>query len=303
MSLLRLDGVRREIGTLVILDSVSASLAHGERVGLVGANGAGKTTLLKHLLGLLRAQTGSVRVFGLDPVSDPVGVLSRIGYLSEERELPEWMRVDELMRYTQAFHPTWDAAYARELVETFALDPSRKVKELSKGMRAQAGLLVAVAHRPELLILDEPSSGLDAMVRRDILDAIVRTVADDGRTVIFSSHLLEEVERMSDHVTMIHNGRVTLSGPIDDVRSGYQRSRVRFAASFDHPPAIATALAMEGGGRAWSVVHSGSLEQFHHSVLALGGEVVESRDATLEEIFLARAGRDRQMEAVEARSA
>ena len=151
-------------------------------------------------------------------------------------------------------------------------------------MRAQAGLLAAVAHRPELLILDEPSSGLDAVVRRDILDAIVRTVADDGRTVIFSSHLLDEVERMSDHVTLMHHGRVTLSGALDDVRRGYQRSRVRFIEHFEQPPALETALAMEGGGRTWSVVHSGSLEQFHHSVLALGGEVVESRDATLEEI-------------------
>ena len=276
------------------LDGVSFRAAAGQVYGLVGANGAGKTTLLKHLLGLLRAVSGSVRVFGLDPVRDPVGVLGRIGYLSEERELPEWMRVDELMAYTQAFHPTWDASYARQLLETFALDPSRKVKELSKGMRAQAGLITAVAHRPELLILDEPSSGLDVVVRRDILDAVVRTVADDGRTVIFSSHLLDEVERMSDHVTMIHNGRVTLSGPLDDVRRQYQRSRVRFIEHFDRPPVLAAALAMEGGGRTWSVIHSGSLEQFQHAVLTLGGEVVESRDATLEEIFLACTSRDRQ---------
>jgi ABC-2 type transport system ATP-binding protein len=198
------------------------------------------------------------------------------------------------MRYTQAYHPTWDSSYARELLETFALDTSKKIKELSKGMRAQAGLVAAVAHRPELLILDEPSSGLDVVVRRDILDAIVRTVADDGRTVIFSSHLLEEVERMSDHVTMVLDGRVTLSGELEDVRRGYRRSRVRFVEHFDQPPALDTALAMEGGGRTWSVVHNGSLEQFHHSVLALGGEVVDSRDATLEEIFLARAGRSRQ---------
>jgi ABC-2 type transport system ATP-binding protein len=288
----------RSFGGKTALDGVSFSATAGQVYGLVGTNGAGKTTLLKHLLGLLRATTGSVRVFGLDPVRDPVGVLGRVGYLSEERDLPEWMRVDELMRYTQAYHPTWDASYACELLETFALDPAKKIKELSKGMRAQAGLIAAVAHRPELLILDEPSSGLDALVRRDILDAIVRAVADDGRTVIFSSHLLDEVERMSDHVTMIQNGRVTLSGVLDDVRGAYQRSRVRFAEHFDHPPVLDTALVMEGGGRMWSVVHSGSLEQFRHSVLARGGEVVESRDATLEEIFLARAGRTRpQVEA------
>jgi hypothetical protein len=99
---------------------------------------------------------------------------------------------------------------------------------------------------------------------------------------------------MSDHVTMLHGGRVTLSGALDEVRHGYQRSRVRFTEHFEQPPVLGAALAMEGGGRTWSVVHSGSLEQFHHSVLALGGEVIESRDATLEEIFLARAGRTRQ---------
>jgi ABC-2 type transport system ATP-binding protein len=198
------------------------------------------------------------------------------------------------MRYTQAYHPTWDVAYERELLKTFALDPTKKIKELSKGMRAQAGLIAAVAHRPELLILDEPSSGLDVVVRRDILDAVVRAVADDGRTVIFSSHLLDEVERMSDHVTLMHQGRVALSGVLDEVRREYRRSRVRFVESFDQAPDIETALVMEGGGRTWSVVHSGSLEQFRHAVVARGGEIVESRDATLEEIFLARAGRNRQ---------
>jgi ABC-2 type transport system ATP-binding protein len=183
--------------------------------------------------------------------------------------------------------------YERELLETFALDPSKKIKELSKGMRAQVGLITAVAHRPELLILDEPSSGLDAVVRRDILDAIVRAVADDGRTVIFSSHLLDEVERMSDHVTLINQGRVTLNGALDEVRGAHQRSRVRFVEHFDQPPVLDTALAMEGGGRTWSVIHSGPLEQFRRSVLERGGEVIESRDATLEEIFLVRAGRGR----------
>src|SRR5262245_45437703 len=241
----------RSFGPKSALNGVTFRASAGQVYGLVGANGAGKTTLLKHLLGLLRAQSGSVRVFGLDPVRDPVGVLGRIGYLSEERELPEWMRIDELMSYTKAYHPTWDMSYARELIETFGLDPSKKIKELSKGMRAQAGLVAAVAHRPELLILDEPSSGLDAVVRRDILDAIVRTVADDGRTVIFSSHLLDEVERMSDHVTLMHHGRVTLSGPLDEVRRGYQRSRVRFVEHFDQPPVLDAALLLEGGGRTW----------------------------------------------------
>ena len=116
-------GLSRTYGDRKALDGVSFRANPGQVYGLVGSNGAGKTTLLKHLLGLLRATAGTVRVFGLDPVRDPVGVLGRIGYLSEERDLPEWMSIEELMRYTQAYHPTWDAGYARELLETFALDP------------------------------------------------------------------------------------------------------------------------------------------------------------------------------------
>src|SRR6202008_4943925 len=168
----------RRFGSTTALDSVSLSVPRGAVYGLVGANGAGKTTLIKHLLGLLRAERGSVRVFGLDPVAEPVAVLSRIGYLSEENDIPGWMRVDELMRYTRAFYPAWDEAYAEELRQAFALDPAATIKTLSKGQKAPAGLLIALAHRPELLLLDEPSSGLDPIVRRDILGAVIRTIAD-----------------------------------------------------------------------------------------------------------------------------
>ena len=154
-----------------------------------------------------------MRVFGLDPVADPVGVLSRIGYLSEENDLPGWMSVSELIRYSRAFYPQWDDAYAEELRSTFALDPAVKIKHLSKGQKARAGLLVALAYRPELLVLDEPSSGLDPIVRKDILGAVIRTIADEGRTVLFSSHLLDEVEQVADHVTMIKSGRILMSAP------------------------------------------------------------------------------------------
>jgi ABC-2 type transport system ATP-binding protein len=284
-------GLTRAFERNIALEQVDFRARQGLVYGLVGANGAGKTTLLRHVLGLLRAQAGTVRVFGLDPVRHPVEVLRRVGYLSEERELPEWMRIDELMRYTQAYYPSWDMDYARELVSTFGLDVKKKVKELSKGMRAQVGIVAAVAHRPDLLILDEPSTGLDAAVRQDILDAIVRTVADDGRTVIFSSHLLDEVERMSDHVTMVHEGRVVLDGTLETVRGAHQRSHVLFAARLERAPVIEGALAVEGGGRSWTVIHNGSLDRFRASVALQQGDVVQSRDATLEEIFVARVGR------------
>lgn len=221
-SVITVSELTRRFAAKTALDSVSLSVPRGAVYGLVGENGAGKTTLIKHVLGLLRAQSGSVRVFGLDPVADPVGVLSRVGYLSEERDLPGWMRVDELIRYTRAFYPGWDDAYADELLHAFALDASATVGDLSKGEKARVGLLIALTYRPELLVLDEPSTGLDPVVRRDILDAIVRTIADEGRTVLFSSHLLDEVERVADHVTMISHGKIVLSAPLAAIRESHR---------------------------------------------------------------------------------
>ena len=221
-SVIAISELTRRFGAKTALDAVSLSLPRGAVYGLVGANGAGKTTLIKHILGLLRAESGSVRVFGIDPVADPVGVLSRIGYLSEENDLPGWMRIAELIRYSRSFYRDWDDAYADELLRSFALDPTAKIRTLSKGQKARAGLLVALAHRPELLLLDEPSSGLDPIVRRDILGAVIRTIADEGRTVLFSSHLLEEVEEVADHVTMISEGRIALSAPLDAIRESHR---------------------------------------------------------------------------------
>ena len=229
-SVVHVSELTRRFGATTALVSVSVSLPRGAVYGLVGANGAGKTTLIRHILGLLRAQSGSVRVFGVDPVADPVAVLSRIGYLSEENDLPGWMRVDELIRYTRAFYPKWDDAYAEELRRAFALDPAAKIKDLSRGQRARAGLLIALAHRPELLVLDEPSSGLDPIVRRDILGAVIRTIADEGRTVLFSSHLLDEVEEVADHVTMIDHGRIVLSAPLDAIKESHRSLNEAFIA-------------------------------------------------------------------------
>ncbi len=226
----------RRFGATTALASVSLSVTQGVVHGLVGANGAGKTTLIKHTLGLLRAESGSVRVFGLDPVDDPVDVLARIGYLSEENDLHGWMRVDELIRYTRAFYPAWDDGYAEELRQTFALDPTARISKLSKGQKARAGLLVALAYRPELLVLDEPSSGLDPIVRRDILAAVMRTIADEGRTVLFSSHLLDEVEQVADHVTMISHGHIALSAPLQDIRESYRSLDEAFIAHVGRGP-------------------------------------------------------------------
>ncbi len=284
-----IDGLTRRFRRKTALDGVSLKVPRGFVYGLVGENGAGKTTLIKHLLGLLKPQAGSVQVFGLDPIAAPEQTLGRIGYLSENRDMPNWMRVRELMLYTKAFYPAWDDAYAEHLRATFDLDPGAKIRTLSRGQRAQAGLLAALGHRPDLLILDEPSSGLDPIVRRDILAAIIRTVADEGRTVLFSSHLLDEVERVADHVAMIHTGRLVMQGPLDDIKQGHLRVTLRFPEPQRTPPDLPGALFWEGAGTEWATVCNGQAAALKEAAAQRGAEVLEEATPSLEEIFIARA--------------
>ena len=280
----------RRFGAKTALASVSVSVLRGAVYGLVGANGAGKTTLIKHVLGLLRPESGSVRVFGLDPVAEPVAVLSRIGYLSEENDLPGWMTVDELIRYSRALYPGWDDTYAEELRQIFALDPAARIKTLSKGQKARAGLLVALAYRPELLVLDEPSSGLDPIVRRDILGAVIRTIAHEGRTVLFSSHLLDEVEQVADHVTMISQGRVALSAPLDAMKESHRCVTVRFPEPRPRPPNVAGVLRWGGAGQDWTAVCRDGWGELQAAVAAGGARIVAERAPTLDELFFAHVG-------------
>jgi ABC-2 type transport system ATP-binding protein len=283
-------GLTRRFGAKAALDNVRLTVPRGAVFGLVGVNGAGKTTFIKHVLGLLRAKEGTIRVFGRDPTADPAGVLSRIGYVSEDPDLPGWMRVGELIRYTSAFYPSWDRAFAEELRSSFALDLNAKVKHLSKGQRARTNLVLALAHRPELLVLDEPSSGLDPIVRRDILEAIIRTIAEEGRTVLFSSHLLHEVERVADRVALIDSGRVVFSGALDRIKDTHHRLTLRFPEPRPQPPALAGALTWERAGAEWVAVCNGELDALHNAATACGAQVVNQRVPSLDEIFIARVG-------------
>jgi len=278
-----ITNLSRRFGAKAALNEVSLDVPRGGVFGLVGENGAGKTTLIKHILGFFRAESGTVRVFGSDPVSKPVEVLGRIGYLSEQPDLPDWMRVHEFLRYTQAFYPTWDAHYAEQLREQFGLDPSARVRVLSKGQRAKLGLLAAQAHRPDLLLLDEPSSGLDPVVRRDILEAVIRTVSDEGRTVFFSSHLLDEIERVSDRVAMLHQGRLVLCGSLDQIKARHRRITIRFETQLSAPPRVPGALAVTGTGREWTVFCDSTRVQLPD----LGARIVNEDGASLNEIFVA----------------
>jgi ABC-2 type transport system ATP-binding protein len=288
---IEINNLGRRFAQKQALDNITLAIPRGCVFGLIGANGAGKTTLLRHILGMHYAQTGSVRVFGYDPVAHPAEVLRRIGYMSENRELPNWMRVGDLIQYTSSFYQGWDATYAEELRRMFDLDLKARVRNLSRGQRARACLLVALAHRPELLVLDEPSSGLDPAVRRDILGAIIRTIADDGRTVLFSSHLLDEVERVADTVAIMHHGRIQLCGDLDQIKESHRRVTIRFSERHLSQPALANTLNCSGADHEWTYFCLGNLQEVRQSAVALGAEIVEESHLTLDELFMASISR------------
>lgn len=274
----------------VALEGVSLSVPKGCVFGLLGESGAGKTTLIRHLIGLLRPQRGTVRVLGKDPVRDPEGTLGRIGYLSEDRDLPGWMRVDELMRYTRGLYPHWDDAFANDLRERFDLNPAQRVKTLSKGQKAKAGLVCALAHKPDLLLLDEPSSGLDPVVRRHMLSAVMRNVADEGRTILFSSHLLDEVEKVSDYVAIIHRGKLVLCDALPKILGAHRHLHVEYPKPLGAAPKLEGALHCDGQGAAWRVLCDGQSDGVRRQVAAAGARVVQETQPTLEDIFVARVG-------------
>ena len=289
--IVKFDRLSRSFGAKWALTDLTLNVPRGLVFGLVGENGAGKTTLIRHALGTLRPTQGAVRVFQLDPVTQPKEVLSRIGYLSEDRDLPDWMTVAQLIRYSQSFYRGWDESFAEELRDQFELDPHQQIKRLSRGQRARAGLLVALAHRPELLILDEPSSGLDPVVRRDILSAIIRTVADEGRTVLFSSHLLEEVERVADEVALIHQGRLGLHGLLPEILQEHKRLVLRFEIPQTNQPELPGVISWRGSGREWTALCNGGIAELRAAASECGAQIVEEGTPTLDEVFLARSGR------------
>jgi len=287
-NIIDIRNLSRHFGNKAALQDVTLQIPRGKVFGVVGENGAGKTTLIKHILGLLKAKQGSVSVFGMDPVQQPRRVLSRIGYLSEQPDYPEWMTVTQFTNYMAAFYETWDRRYATELLEMMNVDPSKKIGELSKGQQARVGLCAAQAHRPELLLLDEPSSGLDPVARNEILSAVIRTVSNEGRSVLLSSHLLDEVERVSDHLVFFSQGSMVLSEPMEAVLSKHHQVIVRFAGSLPWQKIPGVFKASEANSE-WQVFGYGEMEASIHGLRNLGAEILEQRLLSLNEAFLARS--------------
>ena len=200
-----LDGVTRFYGkTRSGVDGLTLRLAPGECYGLLGRNGAGKTTALRLVMGMLKPAAGTVRLFGLDPFAVPEKARLRVGYLAEDQEAPGMITPADLFRLYADLYPGWDDGFARSLAGRLHLPLGQKLSSMSKGQKRQAGLVAAVAHRPALLVLDEPGGGLDPVVRREFLEQVVELLSAGGTTVLFSSHHLHEVERIAGRIGILH---------------------------------------------------------------------------------------------------
>ncbi len=199
------------------LRDVDLAVPPGAILGLVGANGAGKSTLLKLILGLLAPDAGELRLFGQDARAQGAALRARVGFVQESPTLPPHLRVPELGRLVAPFYPTWDGAMFQRLCGLFELPLKKPFQQLSQGTRMKTALALALSHGADLLLLDEPTSGLDPLVRREVLDLLLEVLQDEGKGVLFSTHITSDLERVADHVAVLKEGRLVLAGPKDEV--------------------------------------------------------------------------------------
>jgi ABC-2 type transport system ATP-binding protein len=214
------------------LGPIDLTVPRGAIYGLIGPNGAGKTTIIDLIFGMGRNDGGTIRVPGLDHQTDEVELKRRAGYVSPELNFQVWGKVSRAIRFVRGFYPDWDDAYCTELMQAFHLGADDKIATLSFGARTKLSLLLALSRRPEILILDEPTTGLDAVSKQQVFAELLKTVEDGRRTVLISSHGLSDIERFADHVGMIKNGRLLLEGRTDEIVDRY-----RLAEFFGNPGA------------------------------------------------------------------
>ncbi|MEJ2580071.1 MAG: ABC transporter ATP-binding protein [Acidobacteriota bacterium] len=229
MHVLALNDIHRSFEPGVpVLDGVDLNVQVGEVVGLLGRNGAGKTTLLHIAMGMLHQHRGTVSVFGLDPHRQPVEVKGRIGFVSENQNLPSFLKVREVIDLHRSLFQSWDDEMAKVLIERFGLRPGTRIKKLSKGQARQVALLCALCHRPELLLLDEPAGGLDAFARREFLETSIQALSETGTTIVFSSHYLSDVERLASRVLMLHDSKVLIDNSLDELHESFSIALVPY---------------------------------------------------------------------------
>ncbi len=276
-------------GGIDALRGLTLQVPRGSIFGFLGKNGAGKTTTIKVLLGMARASGGRATVFGLaaGAPDQSVAIRRRTGFVSEEKDLYELMTVEQIIRFTASFYPSWRGDLERQYLGSFELPRDRKVKDLSRGMRTKLALLLALSRGAELLILDEPTSGLDPAMTEEVLQALVAHVARQEMTVFLSSHHLTHVDQIADRIAIIDHGRIVVSGALEDLLESYRRVQLVFDGDApDHTFRAGGIVRQQRRGRVLTAVCRDSAEAVAAEARALGAATVEIMSVPLKDIFL-----------------
>jgi ABC-2 type transport system ATP-binding protein len=281
--------LRKRYDGVEALAGLTLKIPRGSICGLLGRNGAGKTTTIKVLLGMVRPSGGQARVFGMpaDVPESSVEIRRHTAFVSDEKDLYDSFTVEQMIRFTARFYPHWRTGLEQEYLRKFELPLSRRVKDLSRGMRAKLALLLALCSGAELLILDEPTSGLDPAVTEEVLQALVAHVARQEMTVLFSSHQLADVEQIADHIAIVDRGRTVVDGALEDVRDNYRRIQLVFDGAVPDVQLLAPGIvSTRRQGRVLSVLASAGTERVVEEARSLKPVSVDVLPVTLKEIFL-----------------
>jgi ABC-2 type transport system ATP-binding protein len=281
-----LVGLTKRFGRTLAVDDLSLMIPRGSTFGLLGPNGAGKSTTLKMLMGMLAPTAGRARLLGIDVAENPTEIKQRVGYVPEMHFVYRWMRVREVLGFCKSCFRSWNDQTCRELLDLFDLDLEKKVKHLSKGMQTKLALLLAVSHDSELLLLDEPLSGLDPIAREEFLDGVLRTICDRGQTVLISSHMLDDVRRLADTVGIVYEGRLLLHGNLDALLSSTKRICATLNDGCRPTAALDGVVWQRVEGREWLItVRDFSEDKVRQVEATAGVERVAVVDLGLEELF------------------
>src|SRR5471032_3548927 len=285
---IEIKNLTRRYGKLDAVNGLSLNVRAGKCYGFFGRNGAGKTTTIKCLLNLLRPNSGTARVFGLDPQKNEVAVKSRLSYVPDMVAFYPWMTVSGTLEYLASFRKHWNSDIEADLLKRFQLDPKQKASHLSKGQRTQLALIGAICPEPELLVLDEPTSGLDPIVRREFIETVIGAYQSgdpERRTVFVSTHLISEFEGLIDEFTIIEQGRELLTMEADAARDRFRKIRARFV---EMPKLdLSGALNVKQNGREVEILADGNSGQILEKLKSRSPQELKCESLSLEEIFVA----------------
>lgn len=270
-----------------VLQDLNLSVPRGSIFGFIGPNGAGKTTTIRLLLGLLKPDAGKITILGQDLRTHSIALRRRIGYVSEQASFYPWMQVDELVKFNAGFFPTWERGKTAHLLKIFHLDPTARVKELSRGMLTQLSLIMALSHHPELLILDEPTAGLDPVWRRRFLQLLSEETAGGETTVFLSSQILTDIERIADRLAIIVNGQIRVVRTLDKLKHHEKIIRVVFQQAAPetllNTPGI---RSIERQGHGYLLTVEDHFDEIYEALSRTPHFALEIIEQDLEEIFL-----------------